>query len=128
MLSEAIPCPFVTTISMQAGLALPATFQQHGSRDARQTRSGTADGMGGPLHCRSQGIGSQLVEQLLQSPEAQRCDILLTTLARTIPFYQPWGFRQIPWKEFPRSVLSNWVCTTGAMASLVCLGISSQIW
>ena len=59
--------------------------------------------MAAPLRCRGQGIGSQLLQQLLQRPEAQRCDILLTTLARTIPFYQPWGFRQIPWKEFPRS-------------------------
>ena len=78
----------------------------------------SADCMAGPLCCRGQGIGSQLVEQLLQRPEAQRCDILLTTLARTIPFYQPWGFRQIPWKEFPRSGLSGWVRTTAAVASL----------
>ena len=75
--------------------------------------------MAGPLRCRGQGIGSQLVEQLLQRPEAQRRDILLTTLARTIPFYQPWGFRQIPWKEFPRSGLCICLCTTAAMASLV---------
>lgn len=83
--------------------------------------------MAAPLRCRGQGIGSQLLQQLLQRPEAQRCDILLTTLARTIPFYQPWGFRQIPWKEFPRSGQQLGVHHS-CNGQLLRLGTSSEAW
>ena len=113
-----MPCP-VTALLLQAGLLQTAAgrcvlaARQPGSQGLASTEC-----MAGPLRCRGLGIGTKLVEQLLQRPETQRCDILLTTLARTIPFYQPWGFRQIPLKEFPRLGLSSWVCITAAVVSL----------
>ena len=43
---------------------------------------------------RGRGIGTALVQYLLESAQGQ--DVYLTTLQRSIPFYSPHGFKELP--------------------------------
>ncbi|KAK9815533.1 hypothetical protein WJX72_005265 [[Myrmecia] bisecta] len=53
--------------------------------------------------CRGQGVGSAVLQQLVD--RATNKDIYLTTLRQTRSFYEPAGFKEVPLKEAPRSMM-----------------------
>lgn len=53
---------------------------------------------------RGQGIGSAVMEHLLDTSAASHTDVYLTTLKKTIPFYQKVGFQEVPRGQVPRAM------------------------
>ena len=53
------------------------------------------------LH-RGKGIGTQLVRKLLERAQSVSTDVYLTTLQRSIPFYAPHGFAEVPLQSAPK--------------------------
>ena len=51
---------------------------------------------------RSQGVGTAVMRQLMDSPAAANLDVYLTTISRTIPFYQRAGFQKVDRRQIPR--------------------------
>lgn len=57
------------------------------------------------VHGRGRGIGSELLQRVLQRVEPQE-RVVLTTIATTEKLYARYGFRIARWQEVPMSVLS----------------------
>ena len=58
---------------------------------------------GPSLHvCRGQGVGTAVVKKLLATPAAAHTDVFLTTISRSIRFYQRAGFEEVDRRNIPR--------------------------
>ena len=54
--------------------------------------------------CRGQGVGTAVMQSLLDTPAAAHTDVYLTTISRTMPFYHKAGFRELERRHTPRYV------------------------
>lgn len=51
---------------------------------------------------RGQGVGTAVMQHLLDTPAAAHTDVYLTTISRTMPFYHKAGFRELERRHTPR--------------------------
>ncbi|KAL3152691.1 hypothetical protein ABBQ38_012285 [Trebouxia sp. C0009 RCD-2024] len=53
---------------------------------------------------RGQGVGTAIMKKLLALPAAAHTDVYLTTISRSIPFYQRAGFQEVDRQHIPRAL------------------------
>ncbi|KAL3156284.1 hypothetical protein ABBQ32_012556 [Trebouxia sp. C0010 RCD-2024] len=53
---------------------------------------------------RGQGVGTAIMKKLLATPAAAHTDVYLTTISRSMPFYQRAGFQEVDRQHIPRAL------------------------